>query len=97
MRKGLLSSGLVASAPISRVKRRFVSHAKKLISSQRAKELDYSNFIDKGYLKHENEKQYNKVLADSTSMTEDLPAFALDLYNLYLHNLESKDPIKLQK
>jgi hypothetical protein len=79
------------------IKRRFISALKIQVISKRSKELDYSNFVGKAYLKHENNKQYNKVLADSTPMTEDLPVFALDLYNLYLHNLESNDPIKLQK
>ena len=95
--KGAKTSKLETREAMAPVKRRFISTLKNEVISKRSKELDYSNFVEKGYVKHENNKQYNKVLADATSMTEDLPVFALDLYNLYLQNLESTDPVKLQK
>jgi hypothetical protein len=96
--KGLNVTQLTKRESKSRVnKQKFISTLKNQVSLKKSNELDYSSFIEKGYLKHESEKVYNKVLADSTPMAEDLPVFALDLYNMYLHNLESTDPIKLQK
>lgn len=78
---------------------RFISVFKpKPLVTQNIKGLRTSNYIDVGYMpQHGTGHTYNEIFTTASPMTEELPVFALDLYNLYLHNLTAQEPVKLQQ
>lgn len=63
------------------------------------KDFKFTKFSDKGLRKFAKtqHKDYNHIFNNLPLLSQDLPVFALDLYNLYLHNLEQEKPLVVEQ
>lgn len=63
------------------------------------KDFKFIKFSDKGLKKFAKTKykDYNHIFNNLPLLSQELPIFALDLYNLYLHNLEQKKPLVVEQ
>jgi len=63
------------------------------------KDFKFKKFSDKGLRKFAKtqHKNYNHIFNNLPLLSQDLPVFALDLYSLYLHNLEQEKPLMVEQ
>lgn len=96
---GLLSTPINKFKPIKQRKTpTIVSPTLTKIDNRKWTELDYILFPESpNYLTVDKPLTYNTFFEATNTIDEDLPIFALDLYNLYLHNLENSRPVPLEQ
>jgi hypothetical protein len=63
------------------------------------KDFKFQKFSDKGIKKFTKtqHRDYNHIFDNLPLLSQDLPIFAMDLYNLYLHNLEQNKPVVVER